>query len=125
LKRKKDDAEERNRQDSLNRKVQRARQFEEDEKRNRIERENAKKIHESLKRKNDEAEAEQDHRTRMDVVDSSLYKNNKTKKNRRRSNLIDTKRRRNHRTKIIDDFMKNKTAKRRDLLDKFRSRNDI
>jgi hypothetical protein len=109
----------------LNRKVQRARQLEEDEKRNRIERENAKKIHESLKRKNDEAEAEQDHRTRMDVVDSSLYKNNKTKKNRRRSNLIDTKRRRNHRTKIIDDFMKNKTAKRRDLLDKFRSRNDI
>ena len=140
MKRKIDDDEVRKRQDSLNKKVERARKFEEEEKKNRIERENTQRRQESLNRKTDEEEAirrrdslkrkndenegiRQDYETEMDV---DVQYSQTTKRGRRNDNYVTnkTKRHHNRRKERIHDFMENKTVKRRELIDNFRNRNE-
>ena len=91
------------REDSLNKKVLRARQFEEDE------REKTIKKQDSLNRKNDETIQE------MDIDYQHLRKQNVMKNT--------TRRQQNRQNDRISDFMKNKTVKRRELIDKYRNKN--
>ena len=97
-----EDEERIRRQDSLNKKVLRARQFEEDE------REKTIKKQDSLNRKNDETIQE------MDIDYQHLRKQNVMKNT--------TRRQQNRQNDRISDFMKNKTVKRRELINKYRNK---
>jgi hypothetical protein len=96
------------RQDSLNKKVLRARQFEEDE------RENKQDI---LNKKNDEMDIEV---IQMDIDDKHLSKQNVRNNTTSRNNT--TRKQQNRLNDRISDFMKNKTVKRRELINKYRNK---
>jgi hypothetical protein len=115
-KRKNDDEEEKYRQDSLNNKILRARQLAEDDKKNKKQKKNAMENHESLHRGNEENNG-----TKMDIDDQYL---GTKKKGRRNDHYMTnkTKRQLDRRTEIINNFMKSRTVKRRELIDKIRSR---
>ena len=97
------------RQDSLNKKVLRARQLEEDE------RENKQDI---LNKKNDEV-------IQMDIEVIQMDIDDIDDKHLRKQNVRNntTRRQQNRLNDRISDFMKNKTVKRRELIDKYRNKN--
>ena len=102
------------RQDSLNKKVLRARQFEEDE------RENKQDI---LNKKNDEVIQMDIEVIQMDIDDiddKHLRKQNVRNNTTSRNNT--TRRQQNRLNDRISDFMKNKTVKRRELINKYRNK---
>lgn len=100
------------RQDSLNKKVLRARQFEEDE------RENKQDI---LNKKNDEV-IQMDIEVQMDIDDKHLRKQNVRNNTTSPSRNNTTRRQQNRLNDRISDFMKKKTVKRRELINKYRNK---